>query len=78
MTSGAAHASPPRCVVLATGNAGKLREMRDILQPWQIDVRSLAEFTVQGADETGLSFVENALLKARHAAAVSAPAGNRG
>jgi len=58
----------PQRLVLATGNAGKLREMREILAPWQVDVRSLAEFTVSAADETGLTFVENALLKARFAA----------
>jgi XTP/dITP diphosphohydrolase len=57
----------PARVVLATGNPGKLREMRDILAPWQVEVRPLAEFTPQSADETGLSFVENAILKARFA-----------
>jgi XTP/dITP diphosphohydrolase len=63
--------SIPARLVLATGNAGKLREMREILAPWQADVRSLAEFTQESVDETGLSFVENALLKARFAARVS-------
>ena len=58
----------PSRLVLATGNAGKLREMREILGPWQVEVRSLAEFTASAADETGLTFVENALLKARFAA----------
>ena len=62
-------------VVLATSNAGKLREMREILAPWQVDVRPLAEFSAGNADETGLTFVENAILKARHAArAASLPA----
>jgi XTP/dITP diphosphohydrolase len=63
--------SIPARLVLATGNAGKLREMREILAPWQVDVRSLAEFTRESAEETGLTFVENALLKARFAARVS-------
>jgi XTP/dITP diphosphohydrolase len=54
-------------VVLATSNAGKLREMRAILAPWQVDVRPLAEFTTGNAAETGLTFVENAILKARYA-----------
>ena len=58
----------PSRLVLATGNAGKLREMREILGPWQVEVRSLAEFTASAADEAGLTFVENALLKARFAA----------
>ena len=61
----------PPAVVLATGNAGKLREMREILAPWGVEVRSLAEFTGAAAEETGLTFVENAILKARHAASVS-------
>lgn len=61
----------PARVVLATGNAGKLREMRDILAPWQVDVRPLADFTLGSAEETGLSFVENAILKARFAARAS-------
>ena len=63
--------SIPARLVLATGNAGKLREMREILAPWQVDVRPLAEFTPGATDETGLTFVENALLKARFAARVS-------
>lgn len=61
----------PPCLVLATGNAGKLREMREILLPWRVDVRALSEYTRDAADETGLTFVENALLKARFAARVS-------
>ncbi len=61
----------PARLVLATGNAGKLREMRAILAPWGVDVRPQSEFTRAAADETGLSFVENALLKARFAAEVS-------
>jgi XTP/dITP diphosphohydrolase len=58
---------PPR-LVLATGNPGKLREMRAILAPWSVDVRPLSEFAGAAAEETGLSFVENAILKARFAA----------
>ncbi len=61
----------PDRLVLATGNAGKLREMRQILAPWRVDVRALSEFTPDSAEETGLTFVENALLKARFAARVS-------
>jgi len=58
----------PSRLVLATGNAGKLREMRAILAPWHVDVRPLSEFTLAAAEETGLSFVENAIIKARFAA----------
>ncbi len=61
----------PARLVLATGNAGKLREMRAILAPWGVDVRPQSEFTGAAAEETGLSFVENAILKARFAAEVS-------
>jgi XTP/dITP diphosphohydrolase len=61
----------PARLVLATGNAGKLRELRAILAPWQVDVRPQSEFTMESADETGLSFVENAILKARFAATAS-------
>jgi XTP/dITP diphosphohydrolase len=61
----------PDRLVLATGNAGKLREMREILAPWRVDVRALSEFTADSAAETGLTFVENALLKARFAARVA-------
>ena len=61
----------PARVVLATGNAGKLREMRAILAPWHVDVRPLEDFTRDAAEESGLSFVENAILKARFASAAA-------
>lgn len=54
-------------LVLATGNKGKLKEMSDILQPLGWDVRPQSEFFSAEADETGLSFIENAILKARFA-----------
>lgn len=55
-------------VVLASGNAGKLRELSGILTPLGVDLISQAQFNVAEVDETGLSFVENAILKARAAA----------
>ena len=55
-------------IVLATGNPGKIREFRELLAPLQIDVVPLADFTRESAAETGLSFIENAILKARFAA----------
>jgi len=61
----------PARLVLATGNAGKLREMRAILAPWNVDVRPQSEFTPEAAEESGFSFVENAILKARFAAEAS-------
>jgi XTP/dITP diphosphohydrolase len=58
-------------VVLATSNPGKLKELQALLAPLAFEVLSLADFTSVGVDENGLSFVENALLKARHAANVA-------
>ncbi len=54
-------------VVLASGNAGKLRELQRILQPLSLQLVSQAEFDVPEVPETGLTFVENALIKARAA-----------
>jgi XTP/dITP diphosphohydrolase len=61
----------PGTLVLATGNAGKLRELRTLLAPWQVDVQPLSAFTDEVAEETGASFVANALIKARFAAGAS-------
>jgi XTP/dITP diphosphohydrolase len=57
-------------LVLASHNAGKLKELQALLGNG-IRVRSVAEFSTEVPEETGLSFVENAILKARHAAHVS-------
>ena len=54
-------------VVLASGNAGKLKELHALLGGLGIELVSQRELGVSDAEETGLSFVENALLKARHA-----------
>ncbi|HEY8520221.1 MAG TPA: RdgB/HAM1 family non-canonical purine NTP pyrophosphatase [Gammaproteobacteria bacterium] len=54
--------------VLASGNAGKLAEMRALLAPLGVELVAQTELGVDGPAETGLTFVENALLKARHAA----------
>jgi XTP/dITP diphosphohydrolase len=66
-----ARATLPASLVLATGNRGKLQEMRAILAPWHVEVRALSEFTRESADETAVTFVENAILKARFAASRS-------
>jgi XTP/dITP diphosphohydrolase len=58
---------PPR-VVLASSNKGKLRELNQMLSGLGIEVVAQSDFDVPDAEETGLSFVENAILKARHAA----------
>ncbi|BAZ92461.1 xanthosine triphosphate pyrophosphatase [Thiohalobacter thiocyanaticus] len=55
-------------VVLASGNPGKVREINALLEGLGIEVLPQSEFGVPEADETGLTFVENALLKARNAA----------
>ena len=53
--------------VMATGNAGKLREIRQILDGTGIQIRPQSEFEFEPAEETGTTFVANALLKARQA-----------
>jgi XTP/dITP diphosphohydrolase len=55
-------------IVLATGNAGKVREIAGLLQDISINVIPQSEFSVIEAEETGLTFVENAIIKARNAA----------
>ena len=57
----------PDKIVLASGNAGKLAEIARILEDLDIAVVPQSEFGVADADETGTTFVENALIKARHA-----------
>lgn len=56
-------------LVLASGNQKKLDEMRAILEPLALKVVPQSDFQVPEAEETGLTFVENAILKARNAAA---------
>ena len=55
-------------IVLATGNQGKVREMSDLLADFGFEVLAQSEFNVVDADETGTTFIENAIIKARHAA----------
>jgi XTP/dITP diphosphohydrolase len=57
-----------RTLVLASGNPGKLRELLAMLEPLGWAVRPQSEWNVPEAVEDGLSFLENALIKARHAA----------
>lgn len=70
MNKRAANSSPAR-IVLASGNAGKLDELRALLAGAAIEFVAQGALGVDDADETGLSFVENAILKARHAARVT-------
>jgi XTP/dITP diphosphohydrolase len=55
-------------IVLASNNAGKVREINQLLADQQIQVVPQKEFGIGDIEETGLTFVENAILKARHAA----------
>ncbi len=54
-------------LVIASGNKGKLRELSALLEPLNYDVHTQAEFNVPEAEETGTTFVENAIIKARNA-----------
>lgn len=60
-----------RRIVLASSNAGKLREFRALLAEQGFDVISQGELDIETAEEPHLTFLENALAKARHAAARS-------
>ena len=61
----------PRRWVLASGNSGKLSEIQALLAPSSIEVLPQSEFGVESIEETSNTFVENALLKARHVAAAT-------
>jgi XTP/dITP diphosphohydrolase len=58
-----------RRIVLASNNPGKVREFNQLLAGSELEVVPQSEFQVEEVDETGLTFVENAILKARNAAA---------
>lgn len=58
-------------LVLASRNRGKLADFSLLLAPLRIELASVAEFSDEEVEESGATFVENALLKARHAARVS-------
>jgi len=58
-------------LVIASHNAGKVREIRALLQPFGLTVRSAAELNLPEPGETGETFTENAVLKARAAASAS-------
>ncbi len=58
-------------IVLASGNKGKLKEFSEILAEFGITVLPQSQFNVEEVPETGTTFVENAIIKARHAAKVT-------
>lgn len=58
-------------IVLATNNQGKVKELASLLANSGFDIVSQREFAVPDAEETGLTFIENAIIKARHASALT-------
>lgn len=58
-------------IVLATGNQGKVAELADKLASLNIEVVAQSEFDVPEVAETGTTFIENAIIKARHAAKIT-------
>jgi len=65
-------------LIVATSNPGKLREFRALLSELPFELHGLGELGIAAPEETGASFLDNAMLKARHAAAAAAAAGFRG
>ena len=63
--------SPPRRVVLATSNPGKLREFARLLAPVGFEVFAQPTFGLEPVEESGETFIENAILKARAASAAT-------
>ena len=61
----------PKKIVMATGNPGKIREIARLLDGLGVEIIAQSEFGVADADETGTTFAENSLIKARHAAAAT-------
>ena len=58
-------------IVLASNNKGKVREFGEMLAMLNMEVVPQASFNIEDADETGLTFVENAIIKARHASSIA-------
>ncbi len=58
-------------IILASNNVGKLREFKNLFSSTAINIVPQSEFNVEDAIEDGLSFVENAIIKARHAAKIT-------
>ncbi len=58
-------------IVLATGNKGKVKELAELIADQHIEVKPQSEFNVPDVEETGTTFVENAIIKARHATKIT-------
>ena len=63
--------APLKRLVVASANSGKLREFKSLLEGLPFELTSLAELKLPSPEESGASFLENATLKARHAAGLS-------
>jgi len=61
----------PKKIILASNNPGKIREIQALLSGLDIEILPQSTFVKEEAEETGLTFIENALIKARHAARLS-------
>ena len=61
----------PKKIILASNNNGKLLELSQTLAPLNIQLLPQSDYSISDIEETGLSFVENALLKARHASSIT-------
>lgn len=60
-----------KTIVMATGNAGKIREIAELLADLDVTIVPQSNYGVSDADETGTTFEENAIIKARHAVAAT-------
>jgi XTP/dITP diphosphohydrolase len=58
-------------IVLASSNPGKMAEIKKLLADFPINLIAQSEFDIPDIEETGLTFIENAILKARHASKIS-------
>lgn len=58
-------------ILLASGNKGKVKELKEMLAPFGLNVVPQSNFEVEEVPETGTTFIENAIIKARHAAKVT-------
>jgi len=58
-------------IVLASGNKGKLKEFSELLAPYDFEIFPQSDFKVEPPEETGLTFIENAIIKARYASKIS-------
>lgn len=60
-----------KSILLASNNIGKIRELTELLDPFDIEIIPQSNFGITSIEETGLTFIENAILKARYACEVS-------